>query len=376
MTVPNFKTYKQILDDMIADLTSPERANKGIRITDMNEGSIARTLLEVGAARFDESHYMAEQILKLFFAATTSGEFLMRRVAERGLTPFAGSKSTGNILASRSTPAPFSQLILKGTTYETEDKSVQLETTAETTLLEGTNSVSIPVKAVSAGATGNLQKDTPLKQVGVAVSLIETATVAEPGLTGGADPETEAELREKYLTILRSPGTSGNKADYIKWAMEVSGVGGVYPLPLWNGNGTVKLFLLGMDKNPATQDVVGDVQAYIDPVPAMGEGKAPVGATVTCVAAPSTAINITTIPSLDGTKTLAEVQAAFQNKLTEHLKEIAFSLDTTVRYSYAGSLLLDVPGIIDYSDLRLNNGTANVVIPAGSVAVLGAVVLS
>lgn len=371
MTVPEFKDFDQILNEMITDL-----ASKGTRITDMNPGSVIRTLLEVAAAKFDESHYIAEQVLKLFFAATTTGEYLDRRVAERGLTRFQGSKASGYITASRSTPAPFSQLIPKGTIWETEDQSVQVESTAEVTLLEGTSSVSIPVTAINSGSKGNLQAGVPLKQVGVAVNLIEITTVAQPGLTGGADPESDDELRERYLTILRSPGTSGNKADYRKWALEVSGVGGVYVQPLWDGPGTVKLFLLGMDKTPATQDVVDAVQAYIDPDPAMGEGKAPIGAAVTCVAAPAVEINITATVVLDGTKTLAEVQVAFEEKITEYLKEIAFSSDTTVRYSYIGSLLLDIPGIIDYSNLLVNDGTANIVIPAGSVAVMGTVVLS
>lgn len=371
MTVPDFKDYAEILSDMMTDL-----AGKGTLISDMNPGSIVRTLLEVAAARFDESHYMAEQILKLFFAATTTGEYLQRRVAERGLTWFTGSKASGAVLASRSTPAPFSQLIPLGTLFETEDRSVQVKTTSEVSLLQGNSSVSIPVIAESAGAAGNLQTGILLKQVGVAVSLIETTTVAAPGLTGGADPEAEEALRERYLTILRSPGTSGNKADYVKWALEITGVGGVYPLPLWAGNGTVKLFLLGMDKTPATQAIVDAVQAYIDPNPAMGEGKAPIGAAVTCAAAPSVAINVAATISMDGTKTLAEIQAAYIEKLTEYLKEIAFSNNTTVRYSYVGSLLLDIPGVIDYSSLTVNGGTANVVIPAGSVAVLGTVILS
>lgn len=371
MTVPEFKEYNQILNDMMTDL-----AAKGTRISDMNPGSVIRTLLEVAAVKFDESHYMAEQVLKLFFAASTTGEYLDRRVVERGLIRFPGSKSTGYILAARSTPAPFSQLIPQGTIWETEDQSVQVKTTEEATLLEGTSSVSIPVTAVSAGLAGNLQIGIPLKQVGVAVNLIEITTVAEPGLTGGADRETDAELRQRYLTILRSPGTSGNKADYIKWALEVPGVGGVYPLPLWAGNGTVKLFLLGMDKSPAAQEVVDAAQAYIDPDPAMGEGKAPVGAAVTCAAAPAVEIDTAASIVLDDTKTLAEVQAVFEGKLTEYLKEIAFSLDTTVRYSFIGSLLLDVPGVVDYTGLTVNSGTANVLIPAGSVAVNGTVVLS
>jgi len=371
LTVPNFKDFNQIFSDMLADLVS-----KGTRLTDLNPGSVLRTLLEVAAAKFDESHYLAEQIIKLYFVLSTSGEYLDRRVAERGITRNAGTKATGQATASRSTPAPFSQLVPSGTTFETEDHTVQLVTTADATLAQGTYSVTLPMEAVTAGKAGNLQAGTILKQVGVAVSLIETVTVAAPGLAGGTDTETDDDLRNRYLAVIRSPGTSGNKADYIKWALEVAGVGGVYVQPLWNGRGTVKLYLLGTDKTPAAQAIVDAAQTHIDPNPAQGEGRAPIGATVTCVAAPAVSIDIAATVVLDGSKTLVEVQATFEAAVVEHLKTIAYSKDTTVRYSRMESLLLDTQGVTDYSNVLVNGGAANIVIPAGSVAVKGTVTLS
>lgn len=371
MTVPNFKDFEQILNDMMADL-----AAKGTKLTDMNPGSVIRTLLEVSALKFDESHYLAEQIINLFFVHTTYGQYLERRVGERGIKKVKGTAATGTITASRSTPAPFGQLIPKDTIFETEDRTVQVVTTADANLDQGATSVNLQVKAVNVGKAGNLQTGTVLKQVGVAVSLVETVTVASPGLAGGTDPEADENLRNRYLTVIRSPGTSGNKADYIKWAMEVAGVGGVYVLPLWNGRGTVKVFLLGTDKTPASQAIVDQVQAYIDPAPELGEGKAPIGATVTCVAAPAVNIDISATVVLDGSKTLVEVQTAFESAVVEHLKEIAYSDDTTVRYSHIGSLLLSIQGVTDYSNLLVNEGTVNIFVADGSVAVKGTVTLS
>lgn len=371
MTDPTFKSFDQILSEMIADLEA-----KGTRLTDMNPGSVIRTLLEVAAAKFDEGHYLAERIINLFFVLTTTGQYLDRRVAERGITRKAGTKAAGSITASRSTPAPFGQLIPKGTTFETEDHTVQVATTADATLAQGQTSVTIPVETAAIGKAGNLQTGTALKQVGVAVSLIEMVTVAAPGLSGGSDGESDDDLRNRYLTVIQLPGTSGNKADYIKWALEVAGVGGVYVQPLWNGRGTVKLYLLGADKTPASQAVVDAVQAYIDPNPELGEGKAPIGATVTCVAAPAVNIDVSATVVLDGSKNLNEVQAAFETALIDYLKEIAFSDDTTVRYSRIGSLILDTQGITDYSNLQVNAGTSNISVPAGSVAVKGTVTLT
>lgn len=367
----NFKGYDQILSDMLADF-----AAKGTNLSDMNPGSITLTIMEVLAARLDEGHYQAEQILNLFFVATTSGKYLDRRVAERGTTRKPGTKASGAVNASRSTPAPFGQLVEKGAAFETEDHAVQIVTTADATLDQGTTGVVIPAEAADVGKAGNLVAGTVLKQVGVAISLIEAVTVAAPGLAGGADEETDEELRSRYLAVVGAPGTSGNKADYIKWAMEVAGVGGVYVLPLWNGHGTVKLFFLGTDKTPASQAVVDAAQVYIDPDPGMGEGKAPIDAVVTCVTAPAAAINVSASVALDGTKTLAEVSSTFEADLVEYLKEIAYSQDTTARYTYIGALLHGVQGVTDYSNLLVNGGTANITVNPGAVAVKGTVTLT
>lgn len=370
MTTPNFKDFDQILADMMADL-----AAKGTRLTDINPGSVIRTLLEILAVKLDEGHYLAKQIINLFFISTTSGEYLDRRVAERGITRKSGSTATGTVTASRSMPAPFSQLIAKGTTFETEDHKVQVITTADAILNQGTTSVSLPVEALASGSISNLQEGTILKQVGIAVSLIELVTVSAPGLLNGVDAETDDDLRNRYLDEIRSLRASGNKNDYRKWAMEVPGVGGAYIIPLWAGPGSVKVCLLGIDKMPASQDVVDAVQAYISPAPEMGEGKAPIGAAVTCISAVMVAIDISVTIILDGSKTLAEVQTSYEEAIVNYLKEIAFSDNTTVRFSRIGMLLLETQGVTDCFNLLINGVTANIPVPPGVVAVKGMVTL-
>ncbi|GBF34152.1 phage-like element PBSX protein xkdT [Desulfocucumis palustris] len=371
MSIPEFKNFDQILQEMIDLLIE-----KGTKLSDLNPNSILRTFFEVAAAKIDESYYTAEQVLNLFFAATTTGSYLDMRAAERGLSRNQGQKASGNISCSRSTPAPISELIPAGTMFATEDGLVELQSTTDVAFSAGSTSVQVSVVATEVGAAGNLQEGVALKQVGIAVSLIETISVASPGLKNGVDVETDDELRERYLAYLRAPGTSGNKADYVKWALEVDGVGGVQVIPLWSGRGTVKIIVLDGDKNPASQELVDAVQAYIAPDPGQGEGKAPIGATVTVVPATSVAVDIAATIITDGTRTIEEIQTDFMPALIGYLKSIAFSGDTVVRYSRIGTMILDTVGVIDYSDLLVNEGTANIPIASGSVAVPGTVTLS
>ncbi|CAI6086696.1 hypothetical protein COHCIP112018_05132 [Cohnella sp. JJ-181] len=79
---------------------------------------------------------------------------------------------------------------------------------------------------------------------------------------------------------------------------------------------------------------------------------------------------------LTGSRTLSQVQADFGTAFRDYLASIAYKTDASVKVARVGSVLLDVPGVEDYSELTLNGGTGNVAVPAGSVAVKGGVTVS
>ena len=60
----------------------------------------------------------------------------------------------------------------------------------------------------------------------------------------------------------------------------------------WNGNGTVKVIILGGDNEPATDELVKKVQDYIVGDNNLGERQAPIGADVTVVSAEAITIKI------------------------------------------------------------------------------------
>jgi len=62
--------------------------------------------------------------------------------------------------------------------------------------------------------------------------------------------------------------------------------------------------------------------------------------------------------------------------LREYLKSLTFQADNDVKYVKIGSVILDVAGISDYSNLLINGGTNNIVIGEQEVAVLGTVALT
>jgi uncharacterized phage protein gp47/JayE len=195
-------------------------------------------------------------------------------------------------------------------------------------------------------------------------------------LIPGADRESDDDYRTRFFLGVRLPATSGNKADYRKWALEVDGVGGAQVLPLWNGPGTVKVIIIDAEKLPASPTLVTIVQDYISPSDGTGEGVAPVGADVSVVAATSVSVNITGTIVRDGSRTIDQIEDDFTAVVSAYLASIAFTINTNVQYAKLGAMLLDVAGVDDYTALELNGATGNITVPDGEVAVLGTVSLS
>lgn len=360
----NDQTFEIILQRML-DKIPPD--------FDRSEGSFIYDALAAVAAELAQAAIWAQEVLRRGFAQTTFGQYLDLRAAEHGLTRKPAVKATGQVVFT-GTPGT---IIPRGTQVSTvgsETAPAIFFTTTEDVTIGSDGTATANIEAVEAGATGNVTAGV-IKLLAQPVSGVTGVTNPSP-TTGGADEEDDASLLARLLLRVREPGTSGNKADYKQWALSVPGVGGVQVIPLWNGPGTVKVVLLGADKKPASADIVQAVQNYICPDPARGEGKAPIGASVTVVAATAVAINVSATVVLTGTKTLQEVQAAFEKALDDYLASIAFASDPTVRYVKIGSLLLDTEGVQDYSNLLVNNGTANVVIGLDEVAVRGTVTLS
>ena len=122
--------------------------------------------------------------------------------------------------------------------------------------------------------------------------------------------------------------------------------------------------------------LVAAVQAWIDPTPGMGEGKAPIGAAVTVEAATAVVITISATLTVAAGYDATSVKAAAQAAIEAYLKGLAFGVDNDVRWTRVGNAIGDTVGVQDYSLLLVNGGTANIVIGDIAVAVPGAVTLT
>lgn len=241
-----------------------------------------------------------------------------------------------------------------GDLFETEGL-VRFEAIEQKNII-GTGTINI--KCVTAGKIGNVPINS-IKKMPVTITGINSCN-NEVETTGGYDEEVDTDLGNRYFERLREPATSGNIYHYKRWAKEVDGVGEARVIPLWNGHTTVKVIIIDSDRQPADESLVEKVQQYIDPnITGEGRGQAPVGAFCTVVSATSKNITISVKAVFSKNYDKEQLKKKVTENIKTYLKEIAFKKDI-LSYAIIGSKILDIDGVIDYSDLKINNQTSNI----------------
>ncbi|MDR9855982.1 baseplate J/gp47 family protein [Paenibacillus sp. VCA1] len=364
------------LQDQTEDEIMQRMLNRVPADIDKSEGSFIWDAQAPVAFMLSEAAIWAQQVLDRGFARTTFGEYLDMRAEEHGVTRRQAVAATGTI-RFKGTPGkqiPSGIVVATPADEISGEPSIEYKTTAEVTL-DGNGEGIAQVTAVVPGKAGNVPAGV-IEIISAPVTGVVSVTNPE-AIKGGADVESDESLLERFYTRVRNQGTSGNKAQYIQWANEVAGVGGVQVKPLWKGPGTVGIYLLDMDKRAANPAIVQAAQNYIDPtMDGQGEGQAPAGPIVTVMAAEEVPINISVQLTLAADATIEQVKEQVVNGVTAYLRQLAFA-DPLVRYTRIAAVLLDIPPIIDYSNLTVNGQSdANIQINPGQVAVLGTVTLN
>jgi len=339
------QTYEAILQRML------DRVPNDI---DKRPGSVIYDALAPAAAELAQMYVELDINLRLAFGETSSGVYLDLQASDMGVTrkPATAAKRKGLFWDANNQPFD----VPVGSRYSCE----QVNFVVRSRLAAG----EFELECETAGEIGNTVFGSllPIDYI-VGLARAELTDVIVPG----EDVESDESLRARYLQKVREPGTSGNVADYKRWATEVIGVGTAKVMPLWNGPGTVKVIITDSDRRPASPSLVDAVAAHIEEV-------RPIGSAVTVVSATGKPIDVTATVTLATGYTLQQVQDAFVQQLEAYLRETAFEL-TYVSYARIGTLLLGTPGVVDYTNLLVNGGVSNIPLQDDEVPVLGTVTL-
>ncbi len=345
-------TYEAILSRMLDAVSNS---------LDKREGSIVYDALAPAAMELAQCYQELDFVMQETFADTASRSYLVKRCAERGITP---EEATPSIIQGEFTP----------TTLDLLEKRFNLDAlnfVATEQIQDGV----YKLKCETPGAIGNISSGTllPLEYI----DGLQTATATALLIPGEDEEETEA-LRKRYFDDVMSQPYGGNQADYRFKVNALDGVGGCKIYPIWDGGGTVKIVIIDSEYCAPSSALVSSVQELIDPIANQGEGIgiAPIGHTVTVVGAENVAINISTTLTYRTGDDYTSAQVSIEAALDQYYKEIATGWEmedsAIVRISQIESRLLDCNEILDIQNTSINGVQANLALGSNQLPIKGA----
>lgn len=325
---------------------------------DKSVGSFIYDSLAASSIELENLYKQEENILTKGFADTATDKDLERIVSEVGISRKGSTKASGYVTITGINGSK----IVKGEKVATDSLNYLF---LEDKVIEN-KTIDVLVECEIDGADGNIPAGA-IKYFPKTLQGLQTVT-NKGAFKNGYDTEDDDSLRERYYIKVRTPAASGNVYHYALWSKEVTGVGDCKVMPLWNGNGTVKVVIINANKVGADSLLISTVKQHI-------EENRPIGATVTVVSATEIPININFNLNIESSHELEATKEKIKATIKNYLKEIAFNREY-VSIAKIGAFILDTDGVIDYTGLKVNGGTDNIRITNEQVAILGEVTVN
>lgn len=346
-------TYEAILQRMLDRIPNDK---------DKREGSIIYDALAPAAVELQLMYIELDTILKETFADTAQRDYLVRRAAERGIIPY---EATCSILKGIFTPSTLEIPI--GSRFSCNE----LNYVVTSKIQDGEYQLQCETFGISGNANfGNL---IPINYI----QGLETAKLTDL-LIPGEDEEDVTSLRSRYFSSFETKPYGGNKKDYIQKTNAISGVGATKVTPVWNGGGTVLLTILNSEYNKASSTLIKTVQDEIDPTQdGTGLGIAPIGHIVTVQTVEEVQINVKATFGFEEGYSFNTLKTTIQDVINSYLLELrknwANQNNTIVRISQIETKILQIEGIVDIQNTKINNSSSNLTLTEYQIPTMGGV---
>lgn len=381
-------TYNEILERMLARVSDKFDKREGAVIFDTH----SPTAIELELLYVELNTILAEA-----YGDSASREYLVKRCKERGITPY---EATYAVLKGEFTP----------TNIDVTGQRFNIGST-NFVVLEKIADGEYQVQCETAGIVGNQQLGTmiPIEYI----EGLETAELTEI-LIPGEDEEDTEDLRTRYFDSFNEKAFGGNARDYLEKTNAIPGVGSTKVTRVWNSDlnpnemipsesvkswyesikgtlsgepaewldtvfnaaadkklttgGTILLTILNSDFDVASDTLIKTVQQTIDPDEYAGEGYglAPIGHIVKVKSAEKIEVTVKTNITFDvgyGWSNLqSSIDEAISNYLLELRKSWADNPYLVVRISQIETRLLNIKGIVDIANTKLNGASENLIL--------------
>ncbi|RUP38831.1 MAG: baseplate J/gp47 family protein [Acinetobacter sp.] len=358
------KTLTELVQQSLQNITSslPE-SDSLLRFSNLN------ILGTVQAGMNHQQYGYLDYIALQATPYTATDEYLAAWGALRGVYQKAATQATGTVTFNAVSGA----VIPDGTKIIRSDGKQYTVLSTEL----GTGTITATIQAVAdpdgiSGADGNCESGTQFA-LGQSISGVNPNGVS--GLiTGGADLESQEELKSRVISAYQNTPQGGAKNDYEEWATEVSIVSRAWCAPLIYGPPTVGVYFLvePTSSNPygipqGTNGVATDEERA---APATGDQlivadyiypKRPVTALVHLLAP--------TIETID--MSIQGVKLSDRPAVTVSIAQSLLNNSAPGKKVLIASLWAAVNKVDGTEDFSILSPTADVVVGAGSIAVLG-----
>lgn len=257
-------------DQMVND-TLQEIVDSGIGITNINVGSVIRTITEAILSNVDETNYYLEYVYNAMSIDTATGNDLDRLVALFGIIRNQSQYAMGFVTFSTGDePYQYDIEIPYGYEVSTRQNSsgqVSVFNVEESGIIlkAGQKEVDILVKADTPGHR-YLAANT-LTVMGKSIVGIATVTNKDE-INSGQDEETDEQLRKRAKEYVLSFGKCTKSA--IETAVnKIEGISTCRVIDLYKGNGTIGIIVVP-EIVPIPDSVAGEVNRVIDETKAAG----------------------------------------------------------------------------------------------------------
>ncbi|MFR7349454.1 baseplate J/gp47 family protein [Peptoniphilus sp.] len=331
------KTQEEFLQSMLSNLSNTE---------DKTSNSFSYDILSAAAIVFEDFQRVILELFKKFDVMNLEDEELDARVLQiAGLRRKQATQSVGEvtITGSPNTLITKDTVFLAGSLEFTIDKDY---------IIPDTGNIKVKVKSVAYGGDANVLPNA-IDKISPQILGVDNISNAKE-IMNGYDQETDDDLRERYLEKLLHPPKAGNPAHYKLWATEVDGIWNAKVFRTWQGGGTVKVVVIGLNRKAVGVELIEKVKKHIlEEAPIRYED-------LTVESATTKKIKVDVKIRLTQNANLIDVKEEIKDRIEKYFYSISFK-ENTVSYAKVGAEILKVPGVADYDDLKLNGSLGNVV---------------
>lgn len=256
------KTLSELMDSVKTRLR-----DMAFRITNWRTGGVFYTLMQMANQGLEDLYTLLKSIAPQMYLDTATGQWLDFKAAEYEVYRKPAQKTQGNVVFGRN--AIGENVVIPvdsigATLIDRYGERLKFGVITQTVLEVGNLEVSVPCEAEFAGDLYNIGSG-QITELLTNIAGIDYIRNDEGWITReGTDEESDESLRARAKGKWSQLSTGGGRDAYVAWAQEITGVVVVqvddnHP----RGQGTVDVIVTGTAGLP-TQNLVDQVQAYLD----------------------------------------------------------------------------------------------------------------